>query len=121
MIEGTGTDLVDIRRIEKVMQRFGERFENRVFTKKERQAAADIKDEKKRISFYAKRFAAKEAYAKAIGKGIGKDISFKEIGVVNKESGQPVIELSEHEKSNIFLSLSDEYPYAQAFVVISKG
>lgn len=120
MITGIGTDLIDIRRIENVFLKYGTRFEKKVFTEKEINSANKINNLKKRYSFYAKRFAAKEAYVKAMGRGIGKDIKFKDISVNKKPSGQPFIELSNASNKGIFLSLSDDYPYAQAFVVVSK-
>ena len=128
MIIGIGTDMIDIRRIEGTLERFGERFTNRVFTELERQRS----DRKAtRAASCAKRFAAKEACAKALGTGISRGVYWRDIGVVNLRTGQPTIELAGgaaerlavmmptglHPK--IDLSLSDDYPWAQAFVVIS--
>ena len=128
MILGLGSDLVDIRRIEKVLTRHGERFIQRVFTpieiaKAERRAA--------RIDTYAKRFAAKEACSKALGTGFRKGVFFRDMGVVNLPSGRPTMVLTggalaklqeltpaDHEV-RIDVSLTDEYPLAQAIVIIS--
>ena len=128
MILGIGSDLCDIRRIEKVLTRHGERFINRVFTDVERSRA-----ERKagRIETYAKRFAAKEACAKALGTGFRCGVFFRDLGVVNLPSGRPTMKLTggalaqlqaitpQGFESRIDVSLTDEYPLAQAFVVIS--
>ena len=128
MILGVGTDLVDIRRIEKTIERHGERFLDRVFTAAER-ARADRRAN--RIDTYAKRFAAKEACAKALGTGFRRGVFFRDLGVVNLSSGKPTLELTggalnrlqaitpEGHEAQIDLALTDEYPFAQAFVVIS--
>ena len=128
MILGLGSDLVDIRRIEKVLARHGDRFIERIFTpveiaKAERRAA--------RIDTYAKRFAAKEACSKALGTGFRKGVFFRDMGVVNLPSGRPTMVLTGgalaklqeltpagHEV-RIDVSLTDEYPLAQAIVIIS--
>ena len=128
MIIGIGNDMIDIRRIERTLERFGERFTNRVFTDLERQRS----DRKAaRAASYAKRFAAKEACAKALGTGISRGVYWRDIGVVNLRTGQPTLELNggaAHRLSlitpagldpKIDLSLTDDYPWAQAFVVIS--
>ena len=128
MILGIGADLCDIRRIEKVLARHGERFINRVFTDIERNRA-----ERKagRIETYAKRFAAKEACAKALGTGFRRGVFFRDLGVVNLPSGRPTMALTggalaqlqaitpQGFEVRIDVSLTDEYPLAQAFVVIS--
>lgn len=127
MILGLGSDLVDIRRIEKVLARHGDRFIRRVFTpieiaKAERRAT--------RIDTYAKRFAAKEACSKALGTGFRKGVFFRDLGVVNLPSGRPTMALTggalarlqeitpEGHEARIELSLTDEYPLAQAIVII---
>ena len=128
MIIGIGNDMIDIRRIEGTLERFGERFTSRVFTELERQRS----DRKAtRAASYAKRFAAKEACAKALGTGISRGVYWRDIGVVNLRTGQPTIELAGGAaerlavmmppglRPKIDLSLSDDYPWAQAFVVIS--
>ena len=128
MILGIGTDLVDIRRIEQTIERHGERFINRIYTEVER-ARAERKAN--RIDTYAKRFAAKEACAKALGTGFRQGVFFRDMGVVNLPSGKPTLRLTGgalkrlqaitpagHE-AQIDLALTDEYPLAQAFVVIS--
>ena len=127
MILGLGNDLTDIRRIQDSLDRFGERFTNRLFTEVERTRSERKND---RAASYAKRFAAKEACAKALGTGIRRGVFWKDMGVVNMRSGQPTMALTGgaaerlaamlppgHE-ARIHLSLTDELPYAQAFVVI---
>jgi holo-[acyl-carrier protein] synthase len=127
MIVGIGTDLADIRRIENTLNRFGERFVNRVFTDTER-AKSDKR--KERAASYAKRWAAKEACSKALGSGLRMGVAWKEMGVVNLPSGQPTMALTGgaaermaglipagHE-ARIHVTITDDYPYAQAFVVI---
>ena len=128
MIIGIGTDLVDIRRIEQTIARHGDRFINRIYTEIER-ARAERKAN--RIDTYAKRFAAKEACAKALGTGFRKGVFFRDIGVVNLPSGKPTLRLTggalkrlqaitpDGFEAQIDLALTDEYPLAQAFVVIS--
>ncbi len=127
MILGIGSDLCDIRRIEGSLQRFGERFTHRVFTEIERQRS-DRRAE--RAASYAKRFAAKEACAKALGTGLRMGVAWREMGVVNQPTGKPALVLTGgaakrlHEMTpvghtaEIHLSMTDEFPYAQAFVVI---
>lgn len=128
MIIGLGSDLVDIRRIEKVLERHGERFIERVFTAAER---AKAEQRATRIETYAKRFAAKEACSKALGTGIHKGVFFKDMGVINLPSGRPTLQLAggalerlkeitpKGYQAQIDLSLTDEYPLAQAIVIIS--
>lgn len=127
MIIGIGSDLTDIRRIQNSLDRFGERFTNRCFTDVER-----VRSERKpdKAASYAKRFAAKEACAKALGTGMRGSVYWRDMGVVNLPSGQPTLKLTggaaerlaqlvpfAHE-AKIHLSLTDDHPYAQAFVVI---
>jgi len=128
MILGIGTDLVDIRRIEQTIARHGERFIDRIFTEVER-ARAERKAN--RIETYAKRFAAKEACAKALGTGFRQGVFFRDMGVVNLPSGKPTLHLTGGAlarlraitpagfEAQIDLAITDEYPLAQAFVVIS--
>lgn len=128
MILGIGSDLIDIRRIEKTLDRFGDRFTNRVFTEIE-QTKSDKR--KERAASYAKRFAAKEACCKALGTGIRMGVAWREMGVVNLPSGKPTVALTggaaerltsmipEGFKARIDLTITDDYPLAQAFVVIS--
>jgi holo-[acyl-carrier protein] synthase len=128
MIIGIGSDLIDIRRVEKVIAKHGERFISRIFTDVERARA-----ERRARSFdtYAKRFAAKEACSKALGTGIRQGVWWRDMGVVNLPGGRPTMRLTGgalkrlevltppgHE-ARIDLSITDEYPLAQAFVVIS--
>ena len=127
MIIGLGSDLMDIRRIEKSLDRFGDRFVQRVFTDVE-QAKSDKR--RMRAASYAKRFAAKEAGAKALGTGIARGVSWKEIGVVNLPGGKPTLELKgraldwlqrltpEGMTPLVHITITDDFPYAQAFVVI---
>jgi holo-[acyl-carrier protein] synthase len=127
VIIGIGTDIVDIRRIERTIARFGERFLDRIFTAKER---ARAERRANRIATYAKRFAAKEACAKALGTGFRKGVFFRDIGVVNLASGQPTLSLTGGASAQlaaltppgfaarIDLALTDEWPLAQAFVII---
>ena len=128
MILGIGSDIVDVRRIERVIERHGERFLARVFTATER-AKADARA--KRVETYAKRFAAKEACAKALGTGLRAGVWWRDMGVVNLPSGRPTMKLTGGAaarlakmtpagmEARIDLTITDEYPLAQAFVVIS--
>jgi holo-[acyl-carrier protein] synthase len=129
MILGIGNDLTDIRRIAAALERFGERFTHRVFTTAER-ARADRRDHARAAS-YAKRFAAKEACAKALGTGMRQGVAWRDMGVVNGASGQPGLVLTggaaqrlqaitpSGRQAVIHVSLSDDFPWASAFVVIS--
>ncbi len=128
MILGLGSDLVDIRRIEKVLARHGDRFIQRIFTPVE---VAKAERRATRIDTYAKRFAAKEACSKALGTGFRKGVFFRDLGVVNLPSGRPTMALTggalkrlkeitpEGYEARIDISLTDEYPLAQAIVIIS--
>lgn len=129
MIYGIGTDFINSNRLDAALKRFGQHFEERIFTPHEQQEA--LKRHSKTL-FYAKRWAAKEAFSKAMGVGIGRRLSWHDIEIRSQESGRPVLHLSSHflsstaqqllpphESLRCFLSLSDEVPYAQAFVVIS--
>ena len=130
MILGIGNDLIDIRRIEKTLERFGERFIARVFTETER-AKADRRTPSMRAATYAKRYAAKEAAAKALGTGFRAGVFWRDIGVVNLASGQPTLALTGGAAARlaalvpagmaarIDLTMTDEYPMAEAVVVIS--
>ena len=127
MIVGIGSDLADIRRIQASLDRFGERFVQRVFTEVER-ARSERKGD--RASSYAKRFAAKEACSKALGTGMRAGVFWRDMGVVNLPSGKPTLKLTGGAAARltalvpagmeafIHLSLTDDHPYAQAFVVI---
>ena len=128
MILGIGTDLVDIRRIEQTIARHGDRFINRIYTEVERGRA---ERKANRVETYAKRFAAKEACAKALGTGFRNGVFFRDMGVVNLPSGKPTLRLTGGAlkrlqaitpagyEAQIDLAITDEYPLAQAFVVIS--
>jgi holo-[acyl-carrier protein] synthase len=128
MILGIGSDLIDIRRVEKVIERHGGRFLDRVFTATER---AKAERRATRVATYAKRFAAKEACAKALGTGMRDGVFWRDMGVVNQRSGRPTLVLTGgalarlqsltpagHE-ARIDLTITDEWPLAQAYVVIS--
>jgi holo-[acyl-carrier protein] synthase len=127
VIVGIGSDLTDIRRIQASLDRFGARFIERVFTEVER-ARSERKGD--RAASYAKRFAAKEACAKALGTGIRRGVFWRDMGVVNLASGQPTMRLTGGAAERLealipagmepFIhgSLTDDHPYAQAFVVI---
>jgi holo-[acyl-carrier protein] synthase len=127
MIVGFGNDLCDIRRIEHSLEKFGDRFVQRCFTEVERRRS-DARVE--RAASYAKRFAAKEACAKALGTGMAKGVFWRDMGVVNLPSGQPTLHLTggaaarlaaripPGHKPVIHLTLTDEYPLAQAQVII---
>ncbi len=129
MIIGLGADLCDIRRIERALLRHGERFEQRVFTAEER-AKAQGRLPTLRAATYAKRFAAKEACAKALGTGFFNGVHLSDIGVVNLPSGQPTLKLTGHAATRLaamtpagttcrmLLTLTDEPPYAFAQVLI---
>ena len=124
---GLGSDLIDIRRIEKTLLRFGDRFKTRVFTDKEIKKCDKRKES---TACYAKRFAAKEAAAKALGTGFRKGVYWRDLEVSNLVSGKPTIifhgnseihlqKISKGDKTVVNLTITDEYPYAQAIVTIS--
>ena len=127
MIIGLGSDLIDIRRIEKSLERFGSRFTDRLFTDVE-QAKSDRR--KERAASYAKRFAAKEACSKALGTGISRGVFWRDMGVVNLPGGKPTMNLTngalkrleemmpDGMTPSIHVTITDDYPLAQAFVII---
>lgn len=127
MIVGIGSDIIDIRRIERSLERFGRRFIDRVFTPIE-QARSDRRAE--RAASYAKRFAAKEACSKALGTGFRAGVYMRDLGVVNLASGRPTLALTggaatrldalvpDGSVPNIHLTITDDFPIAQAFVII---
>ena len=129
MILGIGNDIIDIRRIEKTLARFGERFTLRIYTDLERARAE--RRPGLRAASYAKRFAAKEACAKALGTGLKRGVFWRDMGVANLASGQPTMKLSGGAArrlseltppgfvAHIHVSLSDDYPLAVGFVIIS--
>ena len=128
MIIGLGSDLCNIDRIQKSLDRFGEKFERRVFTDVERAKAASRPHT--RAGTYAKRFAAKEAFSKAVGTGFKRGVFMKDIGVVNAQSGAPTLHLTGGAKArldalaptghavDVHLTMTDDHPWAQAFVVL---
>ncbi len=128
MILGIGSDIIDIRRIERTLERFGERFVERVFTETERRKSDGRVN---RAASYAKRFAAKEACSKALGTGFRAGVFWRDMGVVNLSSGKPTMRLTggalerlaaitpSGMQAQIDLSLTDDQPQAQAIVIIS--
>lgn len=127
MIIGIGSDLIDIRRVEKTLERHGERFTHRVFTEIER-----VKSDRRRnrAASYAKRFAAKEALSKALGTGLSQGVYWRDMGVVNLPSGKPTMNLTNGARARldaltppgheieIHLTITDDFPLAQAFVIL---
>jgi holo-[acyl-carrier protein] synthase len=128
MILGLGSDSIDIRRIERSIERYGERFLNRIFTETER---AKAERRRNRVETYAKRFAAKEACSKALGTGIRQGVWWRDMGVVNLPSGRPTMQLTggalkrlealtpPGHAAQIDLTITDDGPMAQAIVIIS--
>ena len=128
MIIGIGSDLIDIRRIEKSLQRFGNRFVQRIFTETEQKRSEGRAE---RAASYAKRFAAKEACSKALGTGLRRGVFWRDMGVTNLRGGKPTMTLTGGAlarlqeltptgmSAQIDISLTDEYPMAQAFVIIT--
>ena len=130
MIIGIGNDIVDIRRIEKTLVRYGTRFTDRIFTEIEKK-----KSDKRalRAASYAKRFAAKEACSKALGTGFRRGVFWKDMGVVNEMSGRPTMVLTGGAKAQlerlvpvgmtakVHLTITDDHPYAQAVVIIEAN
>ncbi len=128
-IFGIGTDIVNIKRMDKSIKKYGNSFKKKIFSPLE---IRYCENKKNPSSFYAKRFAAKEAFAKALGTGFNKNVNFKNIEVSNNSKGKPSIKLSgstrtffkkkiKKNKYNIYLSLSDDKPWAQATVIISSN
>ncbi len=127
MIVGVGIDLINIQRIQKVLDRFGSRFENRVFSSEEINRSRRKYD---KASSYAKRWAAKEACSKALGIGLRMGISWKEMNITNLQSGKPILKIEgkaqrilkkitpKGYKARIHVSLTDDYPWAKALVMI---
>lgn len=130
MILGIGSDIVQIPRILALLNRYGEKFIERVFTEEERQGSEKFSVENTQLiaAYYAKRFAAKEALAKAVGMGFRKYVTMKDISIINDALGKPVIKLSDkldqrlrqsvgNKQIQYHVSLSDDYPIAMAFVI----
>ncbi|MGG5889133.1 holo-ACP synthase [Falsiroseomonas sp. HC035] len=130
MIIGLGSDIIDIRRIERVIAKYGDRFLERIFTPAER-AKANRRTEKIRAATYAKRYAAKEAASKALGTGFRAGVFWRDLGVVNLSSGQPTLRMGggaaarlaaitpAGHAAHVALTMTDEFPYAQAMVIIT--
>ena len=127
MIIGLGSDLIDIRRIERSIEKFGDRFIGRIFTEIEQEKSDKRKN---RAASYAKRFAAKEACSKALGTGLSNGVFWRDMGVVNDRVGKPTMRLTngagkrlakimpDRYEPHIHLTITDDYPLAQAFVII---
>ncbi len=127
MIIGLGSDLIDIRRIERSLEKFGDRFVQRIFTEIEQQ-----KSDRRRLraASYAKRFAAKEACSKALGTGLSRGVFWRDMGVINLPGGKPTMHLTNGaalqlqrlmppgHRAAIHVTITDDFPLAQAFVVI---
>ena len=128
MIIGLGNDMIDIRRIERTLDRFGDRFTHRVYTEIERSRS---ERKRQRAASFAKRFAAKEACSKALGTGFRRGVFWRDMGVVNLATGQPTMKLTggaaerlaemlpDDHTALINLTLTDDFPWAQAIVIIS--
>jgi len=128
MILGIGNDIIDIRRIERSLARFGDRFVERIFTETERRKSDRRRN---RAASYAKRFAAKEACSKALGTGLAQGVFWRDMGVVNLPSGRPTLVLTggaaailagltpPDYEARIDLTITDDFPMAQAIVIIS--
>ena len=128
-IFGIGTDIVNIKRLQKSLKKNGNKFKNKVFTQDE---ITYCESKKNSSAYYAKRFAAKEAFVKALGTGFRKNITFKNIVISNNNYGKPTINIKgpvnsylkrkiKNKKYKIYLSLSDDLPWAQATVIISHN
>ena len=130
MIIGIGNDIVDIRRIEQTLAKYGERFTDRIFTEIEKKKSDN---RAMRAASYAKRFAAKEACSKALGTGFRRGVFWKDMGVVNEMSGRPTMVLTGGAKAQlerlipagmsakVHLTITDDHPYAQAVVIIEAN
>ena len=129
MILGIGTDLTNIQRIQRILDRYGDRFKERIFSEGEQKKAESRRNE---AETYAKRWAAKEACSKALGTGLRMGIAWRDMTVTNLKSGQPIMTVSgwaqdrldsitpEGHIPKIHVSLTDDYPWAQAFIVIES-
>jgi holo-[acyl-carrier protein] synthase len=127
MIIGIGNDMVDIRRVEQTLEKFGDRFRDRIFTEIEKKKSDN---RAQRAASYAKRFAAKEACSKALGTGFHQGVFWKDMGVVNEPSGRPTMVLTGGALAQlqrlvpagmspkVHLTITDDFPYAQAMVII---
>lgn len=133
MIIGLGTDIVNIERIAGLLEKSGDKFKKKSFTAHEIESANRYGIENKRAisAHFAKRFAAKEAFSKAIGTGFGKYLSFSDVGIENDENGKPMLvlnkkaadlvrKMAEDKDTSCHISLSDDYPYAIAVVIIEQ-
>ena len=123
MVVGIGTDVVNVERIESIFQKYGDKFLKKIFHKLEIEKFT-VLTSTQQLGYLAKRFAAKEAVAKLLGIGIGKGLAFRDIAIVNNDTGVPKVLMSPEKfpdimKYNVQISLSDDYPFAVAFVVVT--
>jgi len=130
MIIGIGNDMVDIRRVEQTLEKFGDRFRDRIFTEIEKKKSDN---RAQRAASYAKRFAAKEACSKALGTGFNRGVFWKDMGVVNEPSGRPTMVLTGGAleqlqrlvptgmSPKVHLTITDDFPYAQGMVIIEAN
>jgi holo-[acyl-carrier protein] synthase len=130
MILGFGSDIVRMDRIKGSIDRFGDKFINRIYSEAEKERALEISNLDQRLGFYAKRFAAKEALSKALGYGIRRGVQFKDVSVLNDQFGKPFVRLEGKAIEAIaeldpeavaHVTLSDDHPFALAVVIISKS
>ena len=121
MIKGVGTDIISILRVKESLEKFGDKFAERILTENELKIFGSSENESKKITYLAKRFAAKEAVSKALGTGIGSSVSFHDIEISNDSNGKPLAVLKTNIAAKIHLSLSDERDgFAIAFVVVEE-
>ncbi len=118
MIKGIGIDLIELDRIEKLMNR-KEKFIERILGREEKKRLSQFTNEKRKIEFVAGRFAAKEAYSKALGTGIGQAVSFQDIEIISNEQGRPAVYINGEKKADIFVSISHSRDYAIAQIIIA--
>ncbi|MDX8362831.1 holo-ACP synthase [Cytobacillus sp. IB215316] len=120
MIIGIGIDIVEIKRVASTLERQGERFINRILTQNEQKNFNQLQG-LRQIEFFCGRFAAKEAYSKALGTGIGKEISFLDIEITSNEQGRPIIAVSDENHIHLSISHSQEYAVAQVIIESSSS
>lgn len=121
MIIGIGTDIISIGRIEYALEAYGAKFMQRILTENERNYVIEIHNKENKVAYLAKRFAAKEAISKAIGTGIGEDLSFQDIEISNNSEGKPIVKIKKYPEITVHLSLSDEKEgFAIAFALAEK-
>lgn len=118
MIHGIGTDIVYIPRILRILQKYGKKFLNKVYTEREIELSRKYNSQEMQVKYFAKRFAAKEAFVKALGSGFSQGITMKDIEIYSDIRGKPYLTIGKDFISKIHLSLSDDGDYATAFVMI---